>query len=66
MYLQKVNKLAVNVFDNKRKYLNSIESEPWSQLNLSKLQSPLRLPSNKRQSKLHIQTPNTKHKHRHA
>ena len=61
MFLQKVNKLAFNVFDDKRKYLNSIENEPWSHLNFSKLQSPLRLPSTK-DNQNHIyqyQMPNT-------
>ena len=47
-YLQKVRKLALNVFDDKCKYLNSIKSQPYPQLNLCKLQSPLCLPSTKR------------------
>ena len=55
MYLQKVRERALNLFDDKRKYLNSIESEPNPQLNLGKLQSLLSLPSTKRQSQSHIQ-----------
>ena len=29
MYMQKVTKNSLSAFDEKRKYINNIESEPW-------------------------------------